>query len=65
MTEDEQEDILLYFESIDENYSDILFGENSEPEDVYRYIMSRTEAAQTQFVDAMHDVMDQVLHNET
>ena len=65
MTEDEQEDIFWYFESIDENYPDILFGENSEPVDVNRYIMSRTEDAQTQFVDAMHDVMDQVLHNET
>ena len=65
MNEDEQEEILLYFESIDENYSDILFGENSEPEDVKRYVMARTDAAQTQFVLAMHDVLDQVLHQET
>ena len=65
MTEDEQEDILSYFESIDENYSDILFGENSEPEDVQRYVMAREEAAQALFVGAMHDVLDQVLHNET
>ena len=65
MTDDEQEDILSYFESIDENYSDILFGENSEPEDVQRYVMSRTEPAQIQFIGAMHNVLDQVLHDET
>ena len=29
-TEEEQEALLEYFESYDENYGDILFGENSE-----------------------------------
>ena len=45
MNEDEQEEILQYFESIDENYADVLFGENAEPQDVYRYVMSRPETA--------------------
>ena len=33
-SEEDQEDILVYFEQYDENYSDIFFGDNSEKEDI-------------------------------
>ena len=34
MSEDEQNSLLEHFESLDENYSDVLFGDNSNAEDV-------------------------------
>ena len=63
--EDDQEDILVYFEQYDENYSDIFFGDNSEKEDIQRYMYSRTDAKQEEWLKVMQEALDQVLHKDT
>ena len=60
--EDDQEDILVYFEQYDENYSDIFFGDNSEKEDIQRYMFSRTDAKQEEWLVVMQGALDQILH---
>ena len=49
MAEDEQNAMMEFFESLDENYSDILFGEDSSAEDMVRYILSREDEKQERF----------------
>ena len=46
MSEDDQNELISHFESLDENYGDILFGEDSSAEDMARYILSRNDEAQ-------------------
>ena len=46
MSEDDQNDLISHFESLDENYGDILFGEDSSAEDMTRYVLSRTDESQ-------------------
>ena len=65
MPEDEQESMMEFFESLDENYSDVLFGEDSSAEDMARYILSREDEKQEKFCQAMDEALDQVLHEET
>ena len=58
MAEDEQTSMLEYFEALDENYCDVLFGDDSNAEDVSRYVLSRSDEAQEKFCQAMDEALD-------
>ena len=62
MSEDDQNDMISHFESLDENYGDILFGDDSSAEDMTRYVLSRNDESQQKFVSAMDEALDQVLY---
>ena len=58
MSEEEQSSLLEHFESVDENLGDVLFGDESTAEDVKRYVLSRPDAEQEAFIDAMDEALD-------
>ena len=61
MSEDEQTSILEHFQALDENLGDVLFGEESAAEDVKRCVLSRPDAEQEAFINAMDEALDQKL----
>ena len=58
LTEEEKNVMLEHFEALDENYCDVLFGEDSNAEDVSRYVLSRSDNAQEKFCEAMDEALD-------
>jgi hypothetical protein len=61
LSEDEQTSILDHFEALDEDLVDVLFYEESKAEDVKRYVLSRPDAEQEAFIDAMDKALEQKL----
>ena len=49
----DQDDMLEHFEGVIENLGDILFGEDSNEEDLRRFVMARPDEEQDAFAKAM------------
>ena len=55
LAQEEQDEMLEHFEGIMDNLGDILFGEDSNDEDVKRFVLSQSDDKQDAFAKAVEE----------
>ena len=56
--EDEQEQLLLFLESVNEDLPDCLFGDNSAAEDVQKFVNGKKDEEQDVIAKAIFEILD-------
>merc|ERR1712117_305934 len=57
-TEEQQEELLAHFESVDVDLGDCLFGDSASPEDVAKFINGKPDDEQNAISDAISEALD-------